>query len=306
MKILTAAFAALILIACNNNSEKTKEMAIQDLKHEEDKAPSPVADIMTANESVRLDSATSPQQAPKQKQPQQNLPQVKVDWDKKIIKTGSLNAEVKNYDSFYLSVREKVKNLGGYIAQEQQDQSDYKIENSLTIKVPVDQFDNAITELTLGTDKIKERKITSQDVTGEYVDTKSRMEAKREVRQRYIDLLKQAKNMQEILNVQSEINDVQGEIESAAGRINYLSHSSSYSTINLTFFQVLNISAKEYSEPSFWTKITESFKTGWQWTGNLIIGLVSIWPVILFFLGIWIIVKKYVRAKVKHVEPVHK
>jgi len=306
MKILTAAFAALILIACNNNSEKTKEMAIQDLKHEEDKAPSPVADNMTANESVHLDSATAPQQTPKPKQPQQNLPQAKVDWDKKIIKTGSLNAEVKNYDSFYLSVREKVKNLGGYIAQEQQDQSDYKIENSLTIKVPVDQFDNAITELTAGTDKINERKITSQDVTGEYVDTKSRMEAKREVRQRYIDLLKQAKNMQEILNVQSEINDVQGEIESAAGRINYLSHSSSYSTINLTFFQVLNISAKEYSEPSFWTKITESFKTGWQWTGNLIIGLVSIWPVILFFLGIWIIVKKYVRAKVKHVEPVHK
>ncbi|MEJ0105053.1 MAG: DUF4349 domain-containing protein [Bacteroidota bacterium] len=305
MKILTAAFAALILVACNSQSEKTKDIAVQELKHEEEKSFSPLTDNLTDDKGMSSDSTAVPQQAPKQKQPQNNLPQTKVDWDKKIIKTGFLNAEVKNYDSFYLSVREKVRNLGGYIAQEQQEQSDYKIENSLTLKVPVDQFDNAITELTAGTNRINERKITSQDVTGEFVDTKSRMEAKREVRQRYIDLLKQAKNMQEILNVQSEINDVQGEIESAAGRINYLSHSSSYSTINLTFFQVLNISAKEYTEPSFFTKISESFKTGWQWTGNLIIGLVSIWPVILFFLGIWIMIKKYVR-KVKHIEPVHK
>jgi beta-galactosidase beta subunit len=212
-----------------------------------------------------------------------------------------LNAEVKNYDSFYSSLREKIKDLGGYIAQEEQNQSDYKIENSLTIKVPVDQFDNALAGLAAGAEKINERKITSQDVTTEFVDTKSRMEAKKQVRQRYIDLLKQAKNMEEILNVQSEINGVQEEIESATGRINYLSHSSSFSTINLTFFQVLNISAKDYTEPSFWTKISQSFKTGWQWAGNLIIGLVSIWPVILFFMGIWIFIKKYTRSKVKHV-----
>jgi len=226
----------------------------------------------------------------------------KVDWDKKIIKTASLNAEVKNYDSFYSSLREKVRNFGGYVAQEEQSQSEYKIENTITIKVPVDQFDNAITSLTTGTDKVNERKITSQDVTTEVVDTKSRMETKKEVRLRYIDLLKQAKNMTEILTVQSEINGIQEQIESAAGRINYLSHSSVFSTINFTFYQVLNISAIDYKEPSFWTKVGTSFKTGWQWTGDLIIGLVSIWPILLFFTGVWLLIRKYIRAKVKPVK----
>jgi hypothetical protein len=302
MKILTAAFAALTLIACNSKSE---HLAVKDISasasKSEKKPASALANNLAETEGETADSTATPQREEKQKEPQKNLPQTKIDWDKKIIKTAALNAKVRNYDSFYSSLRDKVKNLGGYIAQEEQNQSDYKIENSLTLKVPVDQFDHALAELSAGTEKINERKITSQDVTTEFVDTKSRMEAKKQVRQRYIDLLKQAKNMEEILNVQSEINGVQEDIESAAGRINYLSHSSSFSTINFTFFQVLNISAKDYSEPSFRAKISQSFKTGWQWTGNLIIGLVSIWPVILFFLGVWIIIKKYTRSKVKHV-----
>src|SRR5205085_9088581 len=126
---------------------------------------------------------------------QKNGQQPNADWDKKIMKTASLNAEVKHYDSFYVSLRETVRSIGGYIGKEQQNQSEYKIENTITVKVPVDQFDNAVTLLTNGTDKVNERKISSQDVTTDIIDTKSRMEAKKQVRERYLDFLKQAKNM---------------------------------------------------------------------------------------------------------------
>jgi uncharacterized protein DUF4349 len=301
MKILIAAVAALLVISCNSRQKfSLKDVAVSESNSAVERKPT-LADNAIANESAGTDTTASPQLPQKQNQPQKNLPEQKIDWDKKIIKTALLNAEVRNYDSFYSSLREKVRNIGGYIAQEEQNQSDYKIENSITIKVPVDQFDNAVTLLTNGTDKVNERKITSQDVTTEIVDTKSRMEAKKQVRERYIDFLKQAKNMSEVLSVQSEINGIQEEIESAAGRINYMSHASSFSTINFTFYQVLNITAKDNTEPSFWTKIRTSFKTGWQWTGDIIIGLVSIWPVILFFAGIWIIIKRYSKSKVKHV-----
>jgi len=303
MKILIAAIAALLVISCNYEKEKleAKNSTLEAQKMEDSK-PSAL-EGNSINETASADTvAAAPQQ--RQKDQSRNLPASppKVDWDKKIIKTASLNAEVKNYDSFYSSLREKVRNFGGYVAQEEQSQSEYKIENTITIKVPVDQFDNAITSLTTGTDKVSERKITSQDVTTEVVDTKSRMETKKEVRLRYIDLLKQAKNMTEILTVQSEINGIQEQIESAAGRINYLSHSSVFSTINFTFYQVLNISAIDYKEPSFWTKVGTSFKTGWQWTGDLIIGLVSIWPILLFFTGVWVLIRKYIRSKVKPVK----
>ncbi|HRO71930.1 MAG TPA: DUF4349 domain-containing protein, partial [Chitinophagaceae bacterium] len=227
-----------------------------------------------------------------QKRQIQQAPPPQPDWDKKIIKTATLNVEIKDFEKFYVDVREKVKQLGGYIAQEEQVQNDYKIQNAVVIKIPVDQFDNAIIQVTSNTEKINEKKINSEDVTTEVVDTKSRMEAKKQVRQRYMDLLKQAKNMEEILNVQSEINDIQVEIESAAGRIQYLGHSSSFSTIHLTYFQILNPSVKDPGSPAFGNKITNAFANGWSWFSDLFIGLISIWPLYILIFACIIIYKR--------------
>jgi hypothetical protein len=172
----------------------------------------------------------------------------------------------------------------------------------MTIKVPVDQFDNAIVLLSTNVQKINERKISSHDVTMEVVDTKSRMEAKKQVRQRYMDLLGQAKNMADILNVQSEINGIQEEIESAAGRIDYLSHSSVFSTINLTYYQILNSSAKENDElkkTSFGEKLKEAFRAGWEIVSNLFIVTITIWPLLLASFFALILYKKWRGQKAK-------
>lgn len=47
------------------------------------------------------------------------------------------------------------------------------------------------------------------------------MQAKMAVRDKYLQLLKQAKNIDETLQVQNEINGIQEDIEAANGRINY-------------------------------------------------------------------------------------
>jgi uncharacterized lipoprotein NlpE involved in copper resistance len=280
MKIIITALAAMLLLfACENKSKN-----ISDLKHISLQEAPIAENKYKQEENSGFISDSTAQQIPsgepeKKKQPSQTVPN--PDWHKKIIKTAKLNLQVKNYNIYYSSFREKVRSLGGYVAQEEQTQSDYKIENTLAIKVPVDQFDNAVVLLTNNAEKINERKIASQDVTTEFVDTKSRMESKKQVRLRYLDLLKQAKNMEEILNVQSEINGIQEEIESAAGRIEYLGHSSVFSTINLTYYQVLNSSAKDNESPSFGTKLSSAFKIGWSWIGELFVGLVSIWPLFL-------------------------
>ena len=305
MKIIITAMAALLLlISCDRNKSNMSDIKKATFLEVNKEKLSDKEKVYRPEESGTADffiadstTPPAPGEPGKKKQPGQSQPVPNPDWDKKIIKNATLNLEVKDYNSFYKSFREKVRSLGGYVAQEEQTQSDYKIENTLTIKVPVDQFDNALALLTSNVEKINERKISSQDVTAEFVDTKSRMEAKKQVRLRYMDLLKQAKNMEEILSVQSEINGIQEEIESAAGRIEYLGHSSSYSTINLTYYQVLNSSAKDNSKPSFGTKIIDAFKTGLGWIADLFIGLVSIWPLFLLGFALVIVYKKIKAAK---------
>lgn len=294
MKMLIPALAALLLLSACNQNTKEAGADVQSLDREMSSVDTKKMVNNTAD--YKADTTQMPPlgEPEKRKQPVTGQSVPNPDWDKKIIKTASMNIEVKDYNTYYSSFREKVKSLGGYVAQEEQSQSEYKIENTLVIKVPVDQFDNAVALLAVNAEKINERKITSQDVSTEFIDTKSRIEAKKQVRDRYTDLLKQAKNMQEILNVQSEINGVQEEIEAATGRIQYLGHSSAFSTINLTYYQVLNATAKDDEAPSAGNKIVAAFNVGWSWLTGLFIGLVSIWPL---FIGGFILVIIYKRTK---------
>jgi hypothetical protein len=222
-----------------------------------------------------------------------------VDWDKKIIRTAQLAVEVQDYKKYNESFREIVKKLGGYIANENQQETDYKIENNVVIKIPVAQFEQAVSELINGSDKTITRNITSEDVTTQMVDTRARLEAKKQVRYRYLELLKQAKNMEDILGVQSEINSIQEEIEAAAGRLQYMQNASSYSTIHLSYHTVLNPTAKDKGEPGFASKAWQSFKNGWNWIGEVFIGVIAVWPLWLIVFAAWMGVRRWRQGALK-------
>ena len=220
------------------------------------------------------------------------------DWDKKIIKTATLKLEVKEFKKYNETVHKTVKQFGGYIAQEEQNLSDEKSETVISIKVPVEQFETMMNQLPGEDVKVLERKITTEDVTGEVVDTKSRLEAKKQMRIKYLEFLKQSKNMEEVLQVQNEVNGIQEEIESAAGRVEYLSHQSSYSTINLTFYQPINGYKPTDGAPSFFTRVTTAFRTGAGWIADLFVGLISIWPLLLVAIVIYVGWKRVKPSKV--------
>lgn len=293
MKLLTPTagiiFLLFAVLACNNRlgGEKSKPSNVSELRLEETDKTDPGQSDNIA------DTAQTPPQEQKFQRQDKTIPESKGNWDKKIIKNASVTLEVKNYRSFNEIVRENVKKIGGYVAQEEQNQTDYKMQNTIAVKVPVDQFDDLLNVLTGVDEKLIDKKITSEDVTTEMVDTKSRMEAKKQVRLKYLDLLKQAKNMEEILNVQNEINDVQEEIEAAAGRIAYLTHSSAYSTINLTYFQVLDASAKNRGEVSYRARVWQSFNNGWNWIGDVFVGLLSVWPLFFLVVSGWFAYRKW-------------
>jgi hypothetical protein len=304
MKFLKPFLAALLLLvftACQHHKKAEVSSAIVNK----------MSDTMSYNNAGTLEPAGNSEdqfkvadqkQEEKKNEPQgpaQKQPVINPDWDKKIVKTATIAVETEDYQQYNEVLKVGVKQLGGYIAMEEQTESDYKIENTLLIKIPVDKFDEAINKLVTGKEKTIARKITSDDVTTEVVDVKSRMEAKRQVRQRYLDLLKQARNMEEILQVQSEINEIQVEIESAAARVEYLTNSAAYSTIHLNFSQIINPSAKNHPEPSFGLRIVDSFKNGLTWVGELMILLITLWPAVLIITLIWLGIRKYKPFAVK-------
>ena len=128
------------------------------------------------------------------------------------------------------------------------------------------------------------------------VDTKARMESKKQLRDKYEELLKEAKTMKDILQVQGEINDIQEDLDAAAGRVAYLTHSATYSTITISYFQYLNGNSPDSEQPGFVTNIKEAFATGGSVIVNILLFAVSIWPLLLAGSFLYVYVKR-MKAK---------
>ena len=220
-----------------------------------------------------------------------------IDWDKKIIKTANIRLELKDYNRFNQALHSSLKVYGAYVSEENQTNNEYKLENSISIKVPVQNFENLINSFSGDSVKIIEKKITSQDVKGEVVDTKARLDAKKRVRERYLDLLKQANKMEDIISVQKEIDAIQEDIESADGHIDYLQHSAAYSTINLVYYQYMEQgSVYDDGQPGYFHRFVTAFKEGAAGLYTLILGLITIWPLILLGLLAFFYMKKRWRS----------
>lgn len=305
VKLLTAVLgAACLLIACNNSAnapvDKTEVQAAAIADVQEIRADSESENqqhIPTGNQlpgkplsqqPVSADTATNHLPQPVQKS---------LDWNRKIIKTATLNLEVRDFKQYNSSVHQVVSHLGGYIAQEEQHFADERIGNSIVIKVPVERFDEMMTQLPVADAKIIERKISSEDVTGQVVDVQARLDAKRQMRLRYLELLKQSKNMEEILQVQGEINSLQEEMEAAAGRVKYLTYAAAMSTINLDFYQRVTGFKPDSTEPSFFTRLIESLRFGGQWILELVLGIAGLWPLWILLASGMFIYKKRGRNK---------
>jgi hypothetical protein len=293
------ALTCLVFIACNgtihNPELKINDMSIVGKKSEGAFTRKEFQDkVLTATDTTA--PSYSLNKGEKEKFPAKNAPGSFPDWDKRIIKNATLSLEVKDYMQFNKQLHAGIKRFGGYVGQEEQSESTYKIENNVTVKVPVDKFEDAMDEFSTG-QRIIEKKITAEDVTTQIVDTKSRIAAKTQVRLRYLDLLKQAKNMEEILSVEKEVNDIQEQLESASGQVEYLGHAAAFSTITLSYYQVLNPSAQDEKRPSYLQEVSSAFGDGLGWVGSLLVTIISLWPLWLGSVMVWYIVRRIKTKK---------
>lgn len=102
-----------------------------------------------------------------------------MDWDKKIIKTEFVQLEVKDFKKYSETIHNSIRQYRGYISKGKQNITDEKSEAVITIKGPLDQFESLMNALPAGGVKVMQRKKSSVDVTGELIDIKWRLEAKK-------------------------------------------------------------------------------------------------------------------------------
>ncbi|HOR46805.1 MAG TPA: DUF4349 domain-containing protein [Caldisericia bacterium] len=103
---------------------------------------------------------------------------------------------------------------------------------NITIRVPSQKFDNAMQEVLKLGDKASVT-TSSEDVTGEYIDMKSRLDSRTRKREALLTMLTKADKIGDLLSIHDRIADVEQEIESIKGQMQYLEGMTSYSRITV-------------------------------------------------------------------------
>jgi hypothetical protein len=288
MKQFIVAVIALAALSCHKANNKE---TVQELDRKVDGTKRAVSDNAT-DSTASVAITNSPTTAV--------LQAGSPEWDKKIIKTADLRVELTDYNGFNNKVHQSVKNFGAYVAQEQQLQSEGQLSNEVMLKVPVDQFENLLNFLGAIDPKAKilDKQITSEDVSTQIVDTKSRLETKKRLRDKYFELMNQSKKMDDVIRVQNEISTITEDIEAASSRVEYLSHQSAYSTINLKYYQVVDAAKVDDTTPGFFTNFVQAFKQGGSIITGVFLFLLNIWPIIIGGFAAWYMLRrKMLRSK---------
>jgi len=216
---------------------------------------------------------------------------------KKIIKDGKLVIVVSNLKTSKANIDTLVQNLGGYYDNESLSNTEYSNEYNLTIRIPSTNLELLIAKIEKGEGEISYKEIDARDVTEEFIDLESRLTNKQKYLSRYQDLLKSAKSVKEILDIQEKIRVLEEEIESTTGRLKYLNDQVNYSTLDLKITHEKDYKFRPEQRASTFEKLKRSLSNGWYGFVDFLFFLLSNWAIIILFSVIFYFVNKYRKQR---------
>ncbi|NAS14262.1 DUF4349 domain-containing protein [Poritiphilus flavus] len=218
----------------------------------------------------------------------------------KIIKNASCRFKVADVDKATSSVKDVLRKYNGYVSEMRFQNTRYQLENRLSMRVPAKEFEAVISELSETAEYIDFKNVSTTDVSEEYIDLQTRLKTKMAVKERYDEILRsKAKTVEEVLLSEEKLRVLQEEIEAAQGRLKFLSNKVALSTIQLDLYQTVEHRdvPEEYNQ-SFTSKMKDSLVFGWRVVEKMFLGLLYIWPFVLFGTGLFIYLK-YIRKSSK-------
>jgi hypothetical protein len=277
--LIIVSIILFFLVSCGSKSEQnfspgnepeySEKTAVGDGSEKNDYSPPPIQDKITATETTE-----------------------ETVVEKKIIKTADIKFGVSDYKKTKSKIESIVKKYKGFISQENESNNSYSIGNSITIRVPFQNFDSIVNALEGEADKFESKSINLNDVTEEFIDIEKRLENKRKVEAQYLEILKKAYTIHDILEVNEHIRVIREEIEAKEGRLKYLSNQVGLSTVTLYIHQ--DFDTVSYG---FFHKIGEALSGGWNGFLGFIVGLIYVWPLILIGFIIFLLVRRGIRKR---------
>lgn len=278
-QLISILIISLLIGACHEKQADINSYKLADAVMEEEVVP------------ITRQEQTSPPPPP--------LPpmEIKEVIKKKIIKDGRIGIVVKELEQTKAHVDSLIAKYGGYYSNERLNNSDFEISYILKIRVPSNNFETLVAEVETGNCEIKYKEIDARDVTDQFIDLETRLINKRNYLKKYNDLLRQAKTVKDILEIEEKIRVLEEEIESTTGTLKYLGDLVDFSTLDLEISKPKDYLYHPEKRENFTKMLKHALSKGWYGFVDFIVFVIKIWP---FWIIVGLIVygwRKYKKGK---------
>ena len=236
----------------------------------------------------------------------------------KIIYTASATLETLTFDETLERLQTLIEQYDGFVESSSVSGNEYRSYGgsrraSYRIRIPSGRFQELMGSLsTLG--NVPYTSTSSENVSARYYDTQARITALKTQEQRLLEMMEQAENVSELIEIEDRLSSLRYEIESYQTTLNNWDRQVSYSTVNLTVEEV-----REYTpepSPGFGQQLGDAARRGWEGLivvlSGLLLFLLEALPALLVLAAIVVFVviahkrKKARRAKAASAAPSEK
>jgi predicted component of type VI protein secretion system len=219
--------------------------------------------------------------------------------DRKIVKTGYMNLEVNDITEAIAGITKVANELNGYIVSSDQSGTKDITYGRIAIRVPSDRFDEALDKIRKLAVKVPNESTSSQDVTEEYTDLQAQLRNLEATEAQYLEILKKAEKVEDILAVQRELSNVRGQIEQIKGRIQYLERTSDMALIEVNLQKTQPIDGTGWNALETLKSAVRGLATFGKALANIVIWLAIFSPVWIIILVVVLYFTRWRKKKAR-------
>lgn len=215
--------------------------------------------------------------------------------EQKIVKTATLKFETADLEKTRAQIQKAIGENKASIQRENEGKNGYSVYKKVSIRVPNQNFEKLVASIGNGVSYFDEKEISSDDVTAEFIDTEARLKTKKTLETRYLELLKKAGKVSEMLEIEQKLSEVREEIESKEGQLKYMQNQVSMSSVYVEFYK-LSPSESGVTK-SFGSKMGNALETGFLGLSSLFLWFLEVWPFIIILVVLFLLIRRRFKRK---------
>ena len=221
----------------------------------------------------------------------------------KLVRTADVTLVSSSFDSDSAAIRTLTSTVGGYVESMNQSGDKASGKNRVIyyhLRIPSDQLDGFLTGLE-GIGRMTEHSESSEDMSTEYSDTSMRLKTQKDKLARLQQLMAQATDVSDLLEIENSIADTQYEIDRYESSLRTIDRDVDKSAVTVTLREETPAEVAQAKELTLGERIRNGFEASLKGLGeflrNMLVFVVMCLPVLVPVAVISVILWLILRAR---------